>query len=56
MRNLHIKYSSVHEICELVRVLDVQQFHRAWPEVLRFCRRSLCPANQTATVQHRVSC
>ena len=41
MRNLHIKYSSVHEICDLVRVLDIQQFHRAWPEALRFCRRSV---------------
>ena len=39
MRNLHMKYSSVHEICKLVRVLDMQQFHRAWSVVLQFCRR-----------------
>jgi hypothetical protein len=41
MRKLHIKYSSVHKICKLVRVFDMQQFHRAWPGVLRFCRRTV---------------
>jgi hypothetical protein len=58
MRNVHIKYSSVHQICKLVRVRYAAVPQSVWPIVLQFCRRPvfLCPSNQTATVEHRVSC
>ena len=53
MRNLNIKYSSIHEICKLLRVLDIQHFHTAWLVHLQFCRRAVfvCPSNQTATLE-----